>query len=278
MKTITSSQNPIIKQCTQLKKKKFRDQYDAFLVEGDKLVLEAINLERVKYLLVREDRVADFQEHAKKMEKAVCLPTSVFEKITDTITSQGVVAVVAKEVENWETVVGKDSPVVVLDQLQDPGNIGTIIRTAEAAGYGSIMAIKGTGDVFSPKVVRAAAGSILRMPVIHAEDIEIAVNMLRKAGKIITVTSLDADMYFYQADLTKKTALVIGNEGHGVSSSMREQAQLKIKIPMEGQVESLNAAMAAGILNVSECYWEKERVNYAGENCKDPGRSQRKNK
>ncbi len=182
------------------------------------------------------------------MEKAVCLPTSVFEKITDTITSQGVVAVVAKEVENWETVVGKDSPVVVLDQLQDPGNIGTIIRTAEAAGYGSIMAIKGTGDVFSPKVVRAAAGSILRMPVIHAEDTEIAVNMLRKAGKIITVTSLDADMYFYQADLTKKTALVIGNEGHGVSSSMREQAQLKIKIPMEGQVESLNAAMAAGIL------------------------------
>lgn len=248
MKTITSSQNPIIKQCTQLKKKKFRDQYDAFLVEGDKLVLEAINLERVKYLLVREDRVADFQEHAKKMEKAVCLPTSVFEKITDTITSQGVVAVVAKEVENWETVVGKDSPVVVLDQLQDPGNIGTIIRTAEAAGYGSIMAIKGTGDVFSPKVVRAAAGSILRMPVIHAEDTEIAVNMLRKAGKIITVTSLDADMYFYQADLTKKTALVIGNEGHGISSSMREQAQLKIKIPMEGQVESLNAAMAAGIL------------------------------
>lgn len=248
MKTITSSQNPIIKQCTQLKKKKFRDQYDTFLVEGDKLVLEAINLERVKYLLVREDRVADFQEHAKKMEKAVCLPTSVFEKITDTITSQGVVAVVAKEVENWETVVGKDSPVVVLDQLQDPGNIGTIIRTAEAAGYGSIMAIKGTGDVFSPKVVRAAAGSILRMPVIHAEDTEIAVNMLRKAGKIITVTSLDADMYFYQADLTKKTALVIGNEGHGVSSLMREQAQLKIKIPMEGQVESLNAAMAAGIL------------------------------
>ena len=102
---------------------------------------------------------------------------------------------------------------MVLDQLQDPGNIGTIIRTAEAAGYGSIMAIKGTGDVFSPKVVRAAAGSILRMPVIHAEDTEIAGNMLRKAGKIITVTSLDADMYFYQADLTKKTALVIGNEG-----------------------------------------------------------------
>ena len=144
--------------------------------------------------------------------------------------SQGVVAVVAKEVENWETVVGKDSPVVVLDQLQDPGNIGTIIRTAEAAGYGSIMAIKGTGDVFSPKVVRAAAGSILRMPVIHAEDTEIAVNMLRKAGKIITVTFLDADMYFYQADLTKKTALVIGNEGHGVSSSMREQAQLTTQI------------------------------------------------
>ena len=143
------------------------------------------------------------------MEKAVYLPTSVFEKITDTITSQGVVVVVAKEVENWETVVGKDSPVVVLDQLQDPGNIGTIIRTAEAAGYGSIMAIKGTGDVFSPKVVRAAAGSILRMPVIHAEDTEIAVNMLRKAGKIITVTFLDADMYFYQADLIKKTALMI---------------------------------------------------------------------
>ena len=83
------------------------------------------------------------------------------------------------------------------------------MRIPNLLGEGLIMAIKGTGDVFSPKVVHAAAGSILRMPVIHAEDTEIAVNMLRKAGKIITVTSLDADMYFYQADLTKKTALVI---------------------------------------------------------------------
>lgn len=135
-----------------------------------------------------------------------------------------------------------------MDRLQDPGNIGTIIRTAEAAGYKGIIIVKGTGDVYSPKVVRAAAGSVLRMPMIKAEEPEDVSAFCKEHGKRLIGTSVRNAKPFYQVDLTNNVALVIGNEGNGMSSELEDLSCENIMIPMEGDNESLNAAVAAGII------------------------------
>lgn len=135
-----------------------------------------------------------------------------------------------------------------MDRLQDPGNIGTMIRTAEAAGYRGIIVIKGTCDVFSPKVVRAAAGSVLRMPFMMADGPDEAAGFLKSAGKKILGTRVENARPFYDVDMSCDTALVIGNEGNGMSREFSMLADENIMIPMSGAIESLNAAVAAGIM------------------------------
>lgn len=137
---------------------------------------------------------------------------------------------------------------LILDRLQDPGNIGTMIRTAEAAGYSAIIAIKGTGDVTSPKVVRAAAGSVLRMPFFLAGSAGEAAEIVKSAGKKLVGTCITEAVPFYEVDMSSNTALIIGNEGNGMSDEFAALADTNIMIPMKGQIESLNAAVAAGII------------------------------
>ena len=244
MKTIASKDNPTIRRCLALHSKKYRDRYGEFLVEGTKLVEEALHLKRVRRLLVREDRAQAF---AGRLADTIVMPAKLFEKIADTETAQGVAAIVAKG-DGPLMPQDQESCLLVLDRLQDPGNIGTIIRTAEAAGYGGVVAIKGTADVYAPKVVRAGAGAILRIPVLYVEDEEEAAQYLAAMGKTIVCTALDAEAAFYEVDLHRGIALVIGNEGHGVSKKMQALSDKRIMIPMQGETESLNAAVAAGIL------------------------------
>ena len=137
---------------------------------------------------------------------------------------------------------------VVLDRLQDPGNIGTILRTADAAGYKLAVVMKGTADVFSPKVVRAATGSLFRMPVVFMDSEEELLEFTRAAGKKTVATCFDTDLYYYDVNLKENIALIIGNEGNGISETLIASSDVKIKIPMHGNIESLNASVAAGIL------------------------------
>ena len=137
---------------------------------------------------------------------------------------------------------------VVLDRLQDPGNIGTILRTADAAGYSLAIVLKGTADVFSSKVVRAATGSLFRMPVVFMDSVDELMEFTRAAGKKLVATCFDTDRYYYDENLKENIALIIGNEGSGISRELIECSDLKIKIPMHGNIESLNASVAAGIL------------------------------
>ncbi len=137
---------------------------------------------------------------------------------------------------------------MVLDRLQDPGNIGTIIRTAEGAGYGGILILKGTGDVFAPKVVRAAAGSLLRMPLIFLDTPAEAMEFLRDHRKKIIATRMGAETSYWEADLSSDIGLVVGNEGNGICRELLEGADLLVAIPMAGGLESLNAGVAAGII------------------------------
>ena len=136
----------------------------------------------------------------------------------------------------------------MLDRLQDPGNIGTILRTADAAGYGLAVIMKGTVDIFSPKVVRAATGSLFRMPVVFMDSISELVDFSRAAGRKLVATCLNAQSYYFDEDLSENIALIIGNEGNGISKELMESSDIRIKIPMHGNIESLNASVAAGIL------------------------------
>ena len=248
MREIRSKDNKIWKRCEQLTMRKYRDRSGLYLIEGENLLDEAIrNHVRIETVLVREDCQKALPPEAA--DKAFRLDARLFDKLAQTVTSQGILAVVAKAEVRKEDFIGlPGSNFIVLDRLQDPGNIGTILRTADAAGYRLAILMKGTADVYAPKVVRAATGSLFRMPVVSMASTEELVEFTRAAGKKLTATCLDAQRCYYDEDLTHDIALVIGNEGSGVAPALIESSELRIKIPMQGNIESLNAAVAAGVL------------------------------
>ena len=248
MREIRSKDNKIWKRCEQLTMRKYRDRFGLYLIEGENLLDEAIrNHVRIETVLVREDCQKALPPEAA--DKAFLLDARLFDKLAQTVTSQGILAVVAKAKVRKEDFIGlPGSNFIVLDRLQDPGNIGTILRTADAAGYRLAILMKGTADVYAPKVVRAATGSLFRMPVVSMASTEELVEFTRAAGKKLTATCLDAQRCYYDEDLTHDIALVIGNEGSGVAPALIESSELRIKIPMQGNIESLNAAVAAGVL------------------------------
>ena len=248
MREIRSKDNKIWKRCEQLMMRKYRDRSGLYLIEGENLLDEAIrNHVRIETVLVREDCQKALPPEAA--DKAFLLDARLFDKLAQTVTSQGILAVVAKAEVRKEDFIGlPGSNFIVLDRLQDPGNIGTILRTADAAGYRLAILMKGTADVYAPKVVRAATGSLFRMPVVSMASISELVDFSRAAGKKLTATCLDAQRCYYDEDLTHDIALVIGNEGSGVAPALIESSELRIKIPMQGNIESLNAAVAAGVL------------------------------
>lgn len=247
MRKITSKDNKIVKLCEQLAQKKHRDKLALYLIEGENLVEEAVkNGAGIQTVLVREGysgKLSGLEEEAFELD------ARLFDKLAQTETSQGIIAIVNKPQISREQFIGDaGGNFVVLDRLQDPGNIGTILRTADAAGYKLAVVMKGTADVFSPKVVRAATGSLFRMPVVFMDSEEDLLEFTRAAGKKTVATCFDTDLYYYDVNLKENIALIIGNEGNGISETLIASSDVKIKIPMHGNIESLNASVAAGIL------------------------------
>jgi len=215
MKEISSNINKNYKLCIQLASKKYRDKFSLYIIEGYNLIAEAVkrNIE-VEAVFVREGLETQIPP---EYPEPFILNKKLFDNITQTETSQGIVAIV-KKIETSEADFFKicgTGNIVVLDRLQDPGNIGTIIRTAEAAGYKGVIAMKGTGDVYSPKAVRAAAGSIFRMPILYIDDPSRALILMKAAGKKTVGACPDACVCYYETELASGVALIIGNEGGG---------------------------------------------------------------
>ena len=247
MKKINSRSNEIFKNALKLTRKKYRDLEGKYLLEGVKPLEDALNQGiDVECIFVREETEKDIAATGFEVQ-AIELEKTLFDELSNTETSQGIIAVVKKKPQDCFGFMGPGTA-VILDRLQDPGNIGTIIRTAEAAGCSAVLAVKGTGDIYSPKVVRSAAGSVLRMPVYEGLEPEDAVRICKEAGRKIAVSCLEGAEDYREAALDENTAIVIGNEGRGVSSEFISLADIKVKIPMKGEIESLNAAVAAGIL------------------------------
>ena len=247
MREISSKDNKIFRLCEQLTHKKYRDKVGLYLIEGENLLEEAVkNGAGIKTVLMcRDYRGSLFGTE----DKSFCLSDKLFEQLAQTETTQGIMAVVEKPELSPDRFLDKGGGnFIVLDRLQDPGNIGTILRTADAAGYELAIVMKGTADVFSPKAVRAATGSLFRMPVVFMDSVDELMEFTRAAGKKLVATCFDTDRYYYDENLKENIALIIGNEGSGISRELIECSDLKIKIPMHGNIESLNASVAAGIL------------------------------
>lgn len=248
MREIRSKDNRIVKRCEQLSMRKYRDQFGLYLIEGENLLAEAVkNHARIETVLLREGCQKSLPPQVA--DRTFLVDARIFDKLAQTVTSQGILAIVAKEAARKEDFINLlGSNFIVLDRLQDPGNIGTILRTADAAGYKLAILMKGTADVYAPKVVRAATGSLFRMPVVSMASAKELAEFTGAAGKKLTATCLDARRWYYDEDLTHDIALIIGNEGNGISRDLIESSDIQIKIPMQGNIESLNAAVAAGVL------------------------------
>lgn len=252
MQVITSKDNEVIKSIRKLKDKKYREIENKYIVEGIKLIEEAIEEKaKIDTVVVCEDCVENDTIEQKllyEIAKHNCVYVSekVFNAVTEVTNPQGILAVINKE--NKESDINYDEDViVVLDGIQDPGNLGTILRTVDSVGLSQIVVSNKTADAYNPKVVRSTMGAIYRVKVIESNDLVKTLKEIKKHKYKVLATSLDTNESLYDVDFKKKV-IVIGNEANGVSKEILDIADEKIKIPMLGKTESLNASVATGVI------------------------------
>lgn len=247
---ITSTNNPQVKNLIQLNTKgKARRTSRAFVVEGVKMFREAPE-EWIESIYVSESFLEKNPELLEKHTYEV-LSDAMFKHVSDTMTPQGILCVVKMPEYQLEDLLGDNQTpplLLVTENIQDPGNLGTMFRTAEGAGVTGILMSRNTVDLFNPKTIRSTMGSVYRMPFVYTEDLEKSIFELQERGVSCYAAHLKGETFYDKWDYRKPTAFFIGNEGNGLSEKIADTADIYIRIPMEGKLESLNAAMAAGIL------------------------------
>ncbi len=252
MQIITSKDNEIIKNIRKLKEKKYRDLNNEFIVEGIKMIREAINENAViRQIVVCEEDVNNGGLDKKllyEIAKYDCIYVNkkIFSLISDVQNPQGILAVIKKQ-NSEENIDYKQDIIVVLDGIQDPGNLGTILRTIDSVGLNQVIVSNKTADSYNPKVVRSTMGAIYRVKVIESNNLLNTLKNIKKHKFKIVATSLETTKSIYDMDYNKKV-IVIGNEANGVSKEICDFADEKVKIPMLGKTESLNASVATGII------------------------------
>lgn len=242
---IASKTNELIKHIKSLHQKKFRDEYREYFVEGVKLVNEAIfEGKKLQKILICEELLReDFSTSDNEILEYVT--KNVFEYVSDTQSPQGILAVIKMD-DADDTI--KENVIFALDDLQDPGNLGTILRSLDSAGIDTLLLSKGTVDLYNPKVIRSTMGAIFRVKVLENLDLKEKLLQLKDDGYKVVITSLDTNETHYNLDFKEKLVIVIGNEAKGVKKEIQDLADIKVKIPMLGRTESLNASVAASII------------------------------
>ena len=250
---ITSKDNETIKHIKRLKDKKNRDEYNEFIIEGIKMIDEALKENaKIKSIIICDDCKnqniipSDLMYEIAKLN-CIYVSEKVFNTITDVINPQGIMAVLEKPQNTENTIDYTASNFLILDNIQDPGNMGTILRTADSLGLNQIIVSKGSADIYNLKVVRSTMGAIFRVKVIETENLVKTIKTMKKHKINVYATDLRTDKSIYSVDYNK-SAIVIGNEANGVSNDVLQEATEKIKIPMLGKTESLNAAVATSII------------------------------
>ena len=245
IQTITSQENSLVKHIKKLQIKSYRMKTGEYLLEGYRLVRDAIeNGVELKNIIVADT----FDASEFSGLDIICMPEKLFNQLKTTVNSQGIMAV-AKIVENEfsETIAENGSFFIYLDGIQDPGNLGTIVRIADAGGIDGVILSKTCVDIYNPKTIRSTMASMFNVPVYEDNDGD-AIDMLLKSDFDIVAGSLDAKCSHYDADYSSRTVVVIGNEANGITDDVMKKCTLPVKIPIYGKAESLNASVACGIL------------------------------
>ena len=263
MRFISSENNDLIKKVKSLKLKKYRELRKEFFVEGARIVKEALmSSAEIKEIIISE-KASENEDIAETICMAIKLgcdiytvSETVFKSISETTNPQGILATIKMaDYDLEEMIIAKsidvckcDKYFVILDEIKDPGNMGTIIRTADAAGFNGVIVSKGCVDVYNPKVLRSTMGSIFHIPINLSQDLSYALKEIKSQNIRVYAAHTKGNLYYYEADMTQSTAIVIGNEAFGISDKTMESADELISIPITGRAESLNASVAAGIL------------------------------
>lgn len=251
---ITSPQNQIVKEVKSLHLKSNRDKLGEFFVEGLRIVEDALQSRAfVEFAVVSEsglekEEIRSMAQHL--MEHGVLaysVSDRIYKELSDTETPQGILAVIKKPRNTFNKTIKDGQFYILLENIQDPGNMGTIIRTADAAGASGVIVSKGSVDVYNPKVLRSTMGSIFHLPIIKSDNLEETITELKNHDFNILAAHLDGNTNHFDVNMRHKTAIVIGNEANGISQAVTNQCQL-IKIPMLGKSESLNASVSAAVI------------------------------
>ena len=226
--------------------------YEEYLIEGEKLVIDTLNQKAVITIVASEEYYSSNLEKNFIREAAANNGLSVFEDklfemIKGTENTQGIIAVAKKHVYGIEEFFAEKNRIILLDRLQDPGNVGNIIRTAKATNH-KLIFIKGTVDPYSPKVARAAMSALSDIPILLIDRYEDVISLLKQMKIIIIGADANGNINFQDMGKIENTAIVIGNEANGISCELMEVLDKKVSIPMEKGIESLNAATAAGLM------------------------------
>ena len=252
MQVISSKDNEFVKHVKKLKEKKYRDINQEFIIEGIKLVKEAIEEKaNIKNIIICdncEDSGIIPKDLMYEIAKYNCIyvTENILKTMSDVNAPQGILAIISMNNKNNEIDYSQDI-IVALDDIQDPGNLGTILRTVDSVGLNQILVSKGTADCYNPKVVRSTMGAIFRIKIIECENLEQTLKETQKNNFRIVVSSLQTKNSLYDINFDKKV-IIIGNEANGVEPQIQKIADEKIKIPMLGKTESLNASVATGVI------------------------------
>ncbi|MBX9877142.1 MAG: RNA methyltransferase [Candidatus Obscuribacterales bacterium] len=247
---ITSNTNPLLKKIRSLHQRSFREKYAAYILEGERLLEEAllkgVELEEIiaseTFFKQGLGRLSD-----ANLARLLTVPDKIFAELATTTNPSGILAIAKIKTVNPKKLFSGTPLVVIADAIQDPGNLGTLIRTSLAASASGLIMTKGTVDPYNPKVVRSAMGASFQLPCLWDMDTNEAIKLCRDNGLQVVASAAEGTKYFWQANMTKPTAIIVGNEGQGLSQNVLDAADEIIAIPMSDKSESLNAAQAATI-------------------------------
>jgi TrmH family RNA methyltransferase len=258
MKTLSNSPQSRLRYLQRLTQKKYREEEEKFLIEGPLLIQEALESDwEVSEILLtdeflRKEAASNIIKSAERKNVAIRkLSEKDLKKLSDTVTSQGIIGVVERRRvtlnEFWRTSQGQ-SIVVALDDISDPGNVGTILRTCDWFNIQGMLLSKNAVELFSPKVVRASMGAIFHLPIIEGVDLPEVLQTAKQYGFKVIVTSLDRGKQLQSVTFPEKSIVILGNEAHGVSTAVLSEADELLTIPRFGKAESLNVAIACGVI------------------------------
>ncbi|MDR5659590.1 RNA methyltransferase [Serpentinicella sp. ANB-PHB4] len=250
---ITSDENKLIKHIKSLQLRKNRNKYNQVIIEGFNIVDECTKIkpELIEYLVFSQKGLYTLNGNEEKYDQFRCYEISdnLFKKIAGTDTPQGILAVIKIPNYNLDALLNIEGGFfIILDRVQDPGNMGTIIRTAVAANATGIILTKGSVDPFNLKTVRSTMGAMFSIPIFQSNENEDAISTLVSKGYKLIATDLNTESTYSNISYKGNIAIIIGNEAQGISQNLLEVANVKVKIPLLGNIESLNAAVSAGIL------------------------------